>query len=55
MCVKKNGCYKLNWSEAQKSAIDNAFHGYAHNWRCQLLNHPFYLTGFGLEDMETCE
>ncbi|EGO04959.1 hypothetical protein SERLA73DRAFT_45139 [Serpula lacrymans var. lacrymans S7.3] len=33
----------------------NAFHGYAHNRQCQLLNHPLYLKGFGLEDMETCE
>ncbi|KAI0055191.1 hypothetical protein BV25DRAFT_1930474 [Artomyces pyxidatus] len=33
----------------------NAFHGYAHNRLCQLRFHPLYTTGFGLEDMETCE
>ncbi|KAA1473373.1 hypothetical protein DENSPDRAFT_765398, partial [Dentipellis sp. KUC8613] len=32
-----------------------AFHGYAHNRLCQLHFHPLYITGFGLEDMETCE
>ncbi|KIK80577.1 hypothetical protein PAXRUDRAFT_158279, partial [Paxillus rubicundulus Ve08.2h10] len=33
----------------------NAFHGHAHNHKCQLQNHPMYLTGFGLEDLETCK
>lgn len=33
----------------------NAFHGYAHNRRCQLHHHPLYLQGFGNEDLETCE
>ena len=33
----------------------NAFHGHAHNRKCQLQNHPLYLRGFGLEDLETCE
>ncbi|KAH7902808.1 hypothetical protein BJ138DRAFT_967043, partial [Hygrophoropsis aurantiaca] len=33
----------------------NAFHGFAHNRRCQLRNHPLYLEGFGIEDLETCE
>jgi hypothetical protein len=33
----------------------NAFHGYAHNLLCQLRNHPLYLPGIGLEDLETCE
>jgi hypothetical protein len=33
----------------------NAFHGYAHNRQCQLVNHPLYLNGFGIEDLETCE
>ncbi|KAG1816657.1 hypothetical protein DFJ58DRAFT_720269 [Suillus subalutaceus] len=33
----------------------NAFHGYAHNRRCQLANHPLYMNGFGIEDLETCE
>ncbi|KAG2124388.1 hypothetical protein DEU56DRAFT_873320 [Suillus clintonianus] len=33
----------------------NAFHGHAHNRKCQLQHHPLYLHGFGLEDLETCE
>ncbi|KAG2029849.1 hypothetical protein BDR03DRAFT_1041183, partial [Suillus americanus] len=33
----------------------NAFHGHAHNRKCQLQYHPMYLRGFGLEDLETCE
>ncbi|KAG1850404.1 hypothetical protein F4604DRAFT_1934402 [Suillus subluteus] len=33
----------------------NAFHGYAHNHQCQLANHPLYLNGFGIEDLETCK
>ncbi|KIK34196.1 hypothetical protein CY34DRAFT_98437 [Suillus luteus UH-Slu-Lm8-n1] len=33
----------------------NAFHGHAHNCKCQLRHHPLYLRGFGLEDFETCE
>jgi hypothetical protein len=33
----------------------NAFHGHAHNHKCQLQHHPLYLRGFGLEDLETCE
>ncbi|KIM86138.1 hypothetical protein PILCRDRAFT_5198 [Piloderma croceum F 1598] len=32
-----------------------AFHGFAHNRPCQLSNHPLYITGFGIEDLETCE
>lgn len=33
----------------------NSFHGYAHNRLCQLSHHPLYLSGYGLEDMETLE
>ncbi|EJT98079.1 hypothetical protein DACRYDRAFT_58151, partial [Dacryopinax primogenitus] len=32
-----------------------AFHGYAHNRRCQIHYHPCFLTSAGLEDFETCE
>jgi hypothetical protein len=32
-----------------------AFHGYAHNRRCQLSFHPRLVTLAGLEDFETCE
>jgi hypothetical protein len=33
----------------------NAFHGYAHNYACQLKNHPIFVEGMGLEDLETME
>jgi hypothetical protein len=35
--------------------VVNAFHGFAHNRACQLENHPLYQSGFGNEDLETCE
>ncbi|KAG2031021.1 hypothetical protein BDR03DRAFT_1016527 [Suillus americanus] len=31
----------------------NAFHGHAHNRKCQLQYHPMYLHGFGLKDLKT--
>ena len=33
----------------------NAFHGYAHNYKCQLKHHPNFIEGIGLEDLETLE
>jgi hypothetical protein len=33
----------------------NSFHGYAHNYGCQLKNHPNVIDGIGLEDLETLE
>ncbi len=41
--------------EHRLSMSVNAFHGHAHNRRCQLKNHPLYRTVLGLEDLETCE
>ncbi|KAL0575876.1 hypothetical protein V5O48_006098 [Marasmius crinis-equi] len=32
-----------------------AFHGHAHNRKCQVRWHPMYLNGVGLEDFEECE
>ena len=32
-----------------------AFHGHAHNRLCQLRHHILMSSGFGLEDLETCE
>ncbi|KAG8937758.1 hypothetical protein FRC03_007875, partial [Tulasnella sp. 419] len=32
-----------------------AMHGYAHNRPCQLVHHPKYVVGTGIEDFETCE
>ena len=33
----------------------NAFHGWAHKRECQLHNHPIFLKGLGIEDLEVCE
>lgn len=33
----------------------NAFHGTAHNYACQVKNHPNIIEGMGLEDLETLE
>ncbi|KAI6015494.1 hypothetical protein BKA83DRAFT_4498752 [Pisolithus microcarpus] len=41
--------------EKQLKVVVNAFHGFAHNRMCQLENHPLYQSGFGNEDLETCE
>ncbi|KAG1882375.1 hypothetical protein F4604DRAFT_1921540 [Suillus subluteus] len=35
--------------------VVNAFHGFSHDRHCQLRNHPLYLNGLGLEDLETCK
>ena len=35
--------------------VVDAFHGHAHNRPCQLMNHPLFREGFGLEDLATCE
>lgn len=32
-----------------------AFHGHAHNRKCQVHWHPMYVDGVGLEDFEECE
>ncbi|KAK1229996.1 hypothetical protein PQX77_006925, partial [Marasmius sp. AFHP31] len=32
-----------------------AFHGHAHNRKCQVNWHPMYIKGVGLEDFEECE
>jgi Kyakuja-Dileera-Zisupton transposase len=32
-----------------------AFYGCAHRRLCQLFFHPLYVTGFGIEDLETAE
>ncbi|CAA7264087.1 unnamed protein product [Cyclocybe aegerita] len=33
----------------------NAFHGYSHNYLCQVHNHPNVIVGMGLEDLEVME
>lgn len=42
-------------AEQQLRLCVPSFHGFAHNRSCQLLNHPLYLTCFGIEDLEICE
>ncbi|KAG1820594.1 uncharacterized protein BJ212DRAFT_1445924 [Suillus subaureus] len=41
--------------ELHLQLVVNVFHGFSHNCHCQLENHPLYLTGLGIEDLETCE
>jgi hypothetical protein len=43
------------FSQAGHRCCVNAFHGYAHNYGCQRKNHPLYIKGAGLEDLETME
>jgi hypothetical protein len=43
------------FSEKSYRCCVNAFHGYAHNYGCQRKNHPLYIEGTGLEDLETME
>jgi Kyakuja-Dileera-Zisupton transposase len=33
----------------------NAFHGYSHNYACQVRDHPNNIEGMGVEDLETLE
>lgn len=33
----------------------NAFHSWAHNHLCQVYNHPLYVEGVEIEDLETME
>jgi len=42
-------------SEGCHGVCLNSFHGYAHNYGCQLKNHPNVIEGMGLEDLETLE
>ncbi|KAG1752328.1 uncharacterized protein EDB91DRAFT_1243104 [Suillus paluster] len=42
-------------AELNLQVVINAFHGFSHDRRCQLHNHPLYLNGLGLEDLETCK
>ena len=51
----KNSSLSLSAHENNIRFVVPSFHGYAHNRRCQLYHHPLYVTGFGLEDIETCE
>ncbi|KAG1736433.1 uncharacterized protein EDB91DRAFT_1238058 [Suillus paluster] len=46
----------INKADNHKLSLSvNAFHGHAHNRKCQLQYHPMYLRGFRLEDLKTCE
>lgn len=41
-------------SKSHKFVV-NAFHGYSHNYQCQVKNHPTVVFGVGIEDFETME
>ncbi|KAJ3551111.1 hypothetical protein NM688_g4924 [Phlebia brevispora] len=50
-----HSCLAGEFQRAEGTMIVNAFHGYFHNYACQMLYHPSRLTGMGLEDFETME
>ncbi|KAG6807975.1 hypothetical protein H0H92_005850, partial [Tricholoma furcatifolium] len=43
------------FKESKSRFCVNAFHGYSHNYLCQLYNHPNAIEGIGIEDLETLE
>lgn len=43
------------FGQRQWSTCIPAFHGYTHNYRCQLSYHPLRIRGMGLEDLEVLE
>ena len=43
------------FTETQSRSCVNAFHGYSHNFSCQMKNHPNVIEGAGLEDLEMME
>ncbi|KAG6819116.1 hypothetical protein H0H93_015313 [Arthromyces matolae] len=43
------------FEERQCRCCVNAFHGYSHNFQCQVRHHPNIIQGMGLEDLETME
>jgi hypothetical protein len=44
-----------DWITSKSRCCPNAYHGYTHNYACQLRNHPSVIEGMGLEDLETME
>ena len=51
----KNSSLGPLFAECEGRFCVPAFHGYSHNYICQLTFHPNILTGFGIEDAETME
>ncbi|EIW76739.1 hypothetical protein CONPUDRAFT_63242, partial [Coniophora puteana RWD-64-598 SS2] len=43
------------FTEMECQMFVDAFHGYAHNYKCQVNNHPLRTTSAGLEDFEMIE
>ncbi|KAI0782170.1 hypothetical protein C8Q75DRAFT_795935 [Abortiporus biennis] len=51
----KNSSLGSLFKQTDSSLCVNAFHGYTHNYICQLAHHPNVTKGIGLEDLETME
>lgn len=51
----KNSSLNARFEEQGCRCCVNAFHGYSHNFSCQVKNHPNTIEGMGLEDLETLE
>lgn len=50
-----NSSLGSQFKESGSRCCVNTFHGYSHNYACQLKNHPNSIEGIGLEDLETLE
>jgi hypothetical protein len=50
-----NSSLGVKFKEQKARCCVNAFHGYSHNFNCQVHHHPNSIKGMGLEDLETME
>jgi hypothetical protein len=50
-----NSRLRKNVKENRLIGVVPAFHGHAHNRKCQVHWHPMYIDGVGTEDFEECE
>jgi len=51
----RNSSLKDKVAKKRLQCVVDAFHCWAHKRSCQLKYHPLYRSGFGLEDLSTCE
>jgi hypothetical protein len=51
----RNSSLKDEVDKKRLQCVVDAFHCWAHKRSCQLKYHPLYRSGFGLEDLSTCE
>ncbi|KAI0667165.1 hypothetical protein C8Q78DRAFT_932730, partial [Trametes maxima] len=51
----RNSSLGERFTELRSRLCVNAFHGYSHNYACQVKNHPNCIEDMGIEDLETME